>query len=361
MKREIIRVEPFATLVEREGAHFDRDEARGHDLRDGFHRCSIRRRGRFPGGPIERQTELVLEQLNCAWKRRDPVWTTSEVQRVFHVGGYVPGSERSLCPGIFPRTRRRGSSSMSRPGTAGSISRSTASRPSRQEEADVFGNFRSPPRPSNGTPIWQRQDAAAGARAGRRLRRQHPLQEPDAEGWILSLSGWRDEKSVVRWRTNRHHMVQEKGRSEILLDYHLRVGQVTGTQASPRIARGAAAGRDRSRRRHDGDADRRRGRSNGGKASRGCAPNFSALIRTRAGCGWDVFDAVLTPGDLILLLSWRDKEAAEAFEASSRRACGFVVCAWCVITACSIGGGAAILSGCRTARDKCVTGCRDFL
>ena len=38
------------------------------------------------------------------------------------------------------------------------------------------------------------------------------------EGWILSLSGWRDEKSVVRWRTaQRHHMVQEKGRSEILL------------------------------------------------------------------------------------------------------------------------------------------------
>jgi hypothetical protein len=25
----------------------------------------------------------------------------------------------------------------------------------------------------------------------------------------------------------RHHMVQEKGRSEILLDYHLRVGQIT--------------------------------------------------------------------------------------------------------------------------------------
>src|ERR1700759_4708512 len=48
------------------------------------------------------------------------------------------------------------------------------------------------------------------------------------EGWILSLSGWRDEKSVVRWRTAmRHHIVQEKGRAEILLDYHLRVGQVT--------------------------------------------------------------------------------------------------------------------------------------
>src|ERR1700735_2614364 len=48
------------------------------------------------------------------------------------------------------------------------------------------------------------------------------------EGWILSLSGWRDEKAVVRWRTvEGHHLVQEKGRSEILLDYHLRVGQIT--------------------------------------------------------------------------------------------------------------------------------------
>ena len=48
------------------------------------------------------------------------------------------------------------------------------------------------------------------------------------QGWILSLSGWRDEKSVVRWRTRmRHHEVQEKGRSEIFLDYHLRVGQLT--------------------------------------------------------------------------------------------------------------------------------------
>src|SRR5205809_1040584 len=48
------------------------------------------------------------------------------------------------------------------------------------------------------------------------------------EGWILSLSGWRNEKAVIRWRTAKHHhMVQEKGRSEILLDYHLRVGQIT--------------------------------------------------------------------------------------------------------------------------------------
>jgi heme-degrading monooxygenase HmoA len=54
------------------------------------------------------------------------------------------------------------------------------------------------------------------------------------EGWILSLSGWRDEKALVRWRTlARHHEVQEKGREEVLLGYHLRVGQVTSDTRVP--------------------------------------------------------------------------------------------------------------------------------
>jgi heme-degrading monooxygenase HmoA len=34
-------------------------------------------------------------------------------------------------------------------------------------------------------------------------------------GWILSHSTWRDEKSVVRWRTvGRHHDVQQRGRQQ---------------------------------------------------------------------------------------------------------------------------------------------------
>jgi len=42
-------------------------------------------------------------------------------------------------------------------------------------------------------------------------------------GWVLSLSTWRDEKSVIRWRTHaKHHFTQEAGRSEIFSDYHLR-------------------------------------------------------------------------------------------------------------------------------------------
>src|ERR1700729_4254266 len=48
------------------------------------------------------------------------------------------------------------------------------------------------------------------------------------DGWILSLSNWRDEKSLVRWRTRAHHHdVQAEGRDAVLADYHLRVGQIT--------------------------------------------------------------------------------------------------------------------------------------
>jgi heme-degrading monooxygenase HmoA len=55
--------------------------------------------------------------------------------------------------------------------------------------------------------------------------RYHSLTRP---GWLVSLSGWRDEKALVRWRTQAmHHGVQEKGRFEVFHDYHLRVGQIT--------------------------------------------------------------------------------------------------------------------------------------
>src|SRR5262249_31943906 len=54
------------------------------------------------------------------------------------------------------------------------------------------------------------------------------------DGWLLSLSSWRDEKAVVRWRTRvRHHEVQERGRGDVFLDYHLRVGQLTADTRLP--------------------------------------------------------------------------------------------------------------------------------
>ncbi len=140
------------------------------------------------------------------------------------------------------------------------------------------------------------------------------------EGWILSLSGWRDEKSVVRWRTRmRHHIVQQKGRAEILLDYHLRVGQIT---QDTRLPQGYALSEQRLDETEVGEGttvcliDAKRPAhwqaSNPADSSEylGINPRAKGMI------GWDVFDAVLTPGDLMLLVSWRTKDDAGDFEKS---------------------------------------------
>src|ERR1700732_3820550 len=66
-------------------------------------------------------------------------------------------------------------------------------------------------------------------------------------GWSLSHSTWRDEKSVVRWRTvAKHHETQQRGRDEVFQDYHLRVGEIVLATAPPRghTDRGATEPRD---------------------------------------------------------------------------------------------------------------------
>jgi heme-degrading monooxygenase HmoA len=141
------------------------------------------------------------------------------------------------------------------------------------------------------------------------------------EGWILSLSGWRDEKAVVRWRTTmRHHEVQQKGRDEILLDYHLRVGQVT---QDTRIPEGHVLREQRLDETETGegttvtliDATRPADWVTQTKPEDvarwlGLEPHATGLI------SWDVFDAVLTAGDIIAMITWRDHAAAEASEQS---------------------------------------------
>ena len=47
------------------------------------------------------------------------------------------------------------------------------------------------------------------------------------EGKIVSLSFWRDEEAVQRWRTlERHRLAQARGRAGVFADYRLRVGSV---------------------------------------------------------------------------------------------------------------------------------------
>src|ERR1700748_604018 len=142
------------------------------------------------------------------------------------------------------------------------------------------------------------------------------------EGWLLSLSGWRDEKAVVRWRTAMgHHMVQEKGRSEILRDYHLRVGQITH---DTRVPSGQVIAEQRLDETEIGegktigfiDAKRPAGLSKDASSSEVAAA--LGLDRNAIGlAGWDVYDAVLTPGDLILMTVWKTAANAEAFVKSA--------------------------------------------
>ena len=61
-------------------------------------------------------------------------------------------------------------------------------------------------------------------------------------GRLLSLSIWRDEKAVIRWRTHgEHHGVQEKGQFEIFADYHLRVGEITATRSRRKACRSTSS------------------------------------------------------------------------------------------------------------------------
>jgi heme-degrading monooxygenase HmoA len=140
------------------------------------------------------------------------------------------------------------------------------------------------------------------------------------EGWILSLSGWRDEKSVVRWRTKvRHHQVQEKGRNEILLDYHLRVGQIT---TDTRVPEGYAIKEQRLDETEVGDGttltfiDAKRPAEGQASSPEVYARYMGLPAQADGMLTWDVFDAVLTPGNLILLTSWKTDKAAQVFEKS---------------------------------------------
>ena len=142
------------------------------------------------------------------------------------------------------------------------------------------------------------------------------------EGWLLSLSGWRDEKAVVRWRTaTGHHMVQEKGRSEILLDYHLRVGQLTHDS---RVPQGQVIAEQRLDETEIGAGSTvtfidtkwpaklsKQAPPSEIAAGLGLDPDAKGLA------GWDVYDAVLTPGDLILMMVWKTAANADAFATSA--------------------------------------------
>jgi heme-degrading monooxygenase HmoA len=139
------------------------------------------------------------------------------------------------------------------------------------------------------------------------------------EGRVLSLSTWADEKSVVRWRTHAmHHAVQEKGRFEVFEDYHLRVGEITADTHAPhgqtiRQLRLDATEVGSAKAVSISETDP------GSDAKTVDATSLQSQLRVpvigRDGVvDAELFESIYTPGKLLLLVSWRDEAAADAWE-----------------------------------------------
>ena len=140
----------------------------------------------------------------------------------------------------------------------------------------------------------------------------------DRPGWILSLSLWRDEAALVRWRTHgRHREAQERGRREIFQDYRLRVGRVVA-DAIP----GQAEQRPDQRM---VDNDRHAHRPTviallDVEPEDGAQIDLAAL--TGVGVegldgflGSDQFDSIYVQGKVLSRSSWRDETAVRAWQA----------------------------------------------
>ena len=134
-------------------------------------------------------------------------------------------------------------------------------------------------------------------------------------GRVLSLSTWRDEKAVVRWRTHgEHHGVQEKGRFEVFQDYHLRVGEVAAdTQPPPGLTIeqkrldeteiGTAKAVTITELKPNDDAN-----PDALTARLGLDPSARGLLEQ------ELFESIYAPGKFLLLASWRDADAASAWK-----------------------------------------------
>jgi heme-degrading monooxygenase HmoA len=138
------------------------------------------------------------------------------------------------------------------------------------------------------------------------------------KGRLLSLSTWRDEKAVVRWRTQgEHHRVQEKGRFEIFEDYHLRVGEITADSQPPK---GLAVNEKRFDETEVGEAkvatitEVTPGETGTFGAKPDLLPAHVGLDIAAPGLvDHEVFESIYNPGKLVLLVSWRDADVAKAW------------------------------------------------
>lgn len=140
------------------------------------------------------------------------------------------------------------------------------------------------------------------------------------EAWVLSLSTWRDEKSVVRWRSqDEHHRIQERGRSGVFSDYHLRVCEITADTHPPE---GLAVAEQRFDETEIGDAKAlvitEASPAPGAALNADLFPSHLGLDAQAEGLtDHDVFESICNPGKMLLLTSWQCADLAARWQPKS--------------------------------------------
>jgi heme-degrading monooxygenase HmoA len=161
------------------------------------------------------------------------------------------------------------------------------------------------------------------------------------EGRVLSLSTWRDEKAVIRWRTLGHdHEIQEQGRFEIFSDYFLRVGEIT---ADSHVPDGQVLREERLDETEIGAAKvvtivEIPPGADGKPAEGTVQPNVPAT-GTDGLIDVEVFDSIYNSGKVVILAAWRVKPPllVRLKRAMERPVSDIGRCESCVSTACMNG------------------------
>lgn len=141
-------------------------------------------------------------------------------------------------------------------------------------------------------------------------------------GWVLSLSTWRDEKAVVRWRTQgEHYRIQEQGRNSIFSDYHLRVCEVTADTHPPE---GLEIIEQRLDATEIGDAKALAITELSPATDATITAHPDALpgrvgldVRSGVLADYDVFGSIYSPGKMLLLSSWKTAKDSDLREPRS--------------------------------------------
>jgi heme-degrading monooxygenase HmoA len=129
-------------------------------------------------------------------------------------------------------------------------------------------------------------------------------------GRVLSLSTWRDEKALVRWRTQgEHHHVQERGRFEVFADYRLRVGEIDSERTDI-----TAVGRAKELTISEltPPTDGSTWQIPAVLLDNDLAPGTDGLV------DYETFTSIYTAGKVLVLAAWADARAARAFVPRTR-------------------------------------------